>query len=113
MLATANYVFRICEVKFDIKLSLPQVIIILRTYFFSSVQGVTGLGLSTICLPFMALTVGLKAALQLLFIPSLASNLKVMRQAGHFSDNSVQILAYANSYCSRCLFGLNASRISR
>ena len=65
--------------------SLLQVIIILGTYFFaSSVKGVTGLGFSTVCLPFMVLTVGLKAALPLLIIPSLASNLIVMRQAGHF-----------------------------
>ena len=65
--------------------SLLQVIIILGTYFFaSSVKGVTGLGFSTVCLPFMVLTVGLKAALPLLIIPSLASNLIIMRQAGHF-----------------------------
>ena len=65
--------------------SLLQVIIILGTYFFaSSVKGVTGLGFSTICLPFMVLTVGLKAALPLLIIPSLASNFIVMRQAGYF-----------------------------
>ena len=65
--------------------SLLQVIIILGTYFFaSSVKGVTGLGFSTVCLPFMVLTVGLKAALPLLIIPSLVSNLIVMRQAGHF-----------------------------
>ena len=65
--------------------SLLQVIIILGTYFFaSSVKGVTGLGFSTICLPFMVLTVGLKAALPLLIIPSLASNFIVMRQAAYF-----------------------------
>ena len=65
--------------------SLLQVIIILGTYFFaSSIKGITGLGFSTICLPFMVLTVGLKAALPLLIIPSLASNLIVMRQAGYF-----------------------------
>ena len=65
--------------------SLLQIIIILGTYFFaSSVKGVTGLGFSTICLPFMVLTVGLKAALPLLIIPSLASNFIVMRQAGYF-----------------------------
>ena len=65
--------------------SLVQVIIILGTYLFaSSIKGVTGLAFSTVCLPFMVLTVGLKAALPLLIIPSLASNFIVMRQVGHF-----------------------------
>ena len=62
-----------------------QVAAILATYLFAAfAKGVTGLGFSTMCLPFLALTVGLKGALPLLIIPSLASNLLVMRQVGHF-----------------------------
>ena len=49
-------------------------------------KGVTGLGFSTLCLPFLALTVGLKEALPLIIIPSIASNLIVMRQAGRFGE---------------------------
>jgi hypothetical protein len=65
--------------------SLFQIIIILVTYLFaSSVKGVTGLGFSTVCLPLLALTVGLKAALPLLIIPSLLSNIIIMRQVGNF-----------------------------
>jgi len=61
-----------------------QVAAIFGTYLFAaSAKGVTGLGFSTICLPFLAITVGLKGALPLLIIPSLASNFIVMRQAGN------------------------------
>ena len=45
-------------------------------------KGITGLGFSTTCLPFLALTVGLKEALPLLIIPSVASNLIVQVGAG-------------------------------
>ena len=77
---------------------------IMGTYFFaSSVKGVTGLGFSTICFPFMVLTVGLKAALPLLIIPSLASNLIVMRQAGYFRTTVCRfwpmLIAIALSVC--------------
>ena len=65
--------------------SLFQIVIILVTYLFaSSVKGVTGLGFSTVCLPFLALTVGLKAALPLLIIPSLLSNIIIMKEVGSF-----------------------------
>ena len=62
-----------------------QIAVILATYLFAaSAKGVTGLGFSTICLPFLALAVGLKGALPLLIVPSLASNILVMRQVGQF-----------------------------
>ena len=68
-------------------LSLLQVIAIIATYVFAATaKGITGLGFSTTCLPILALTVGLKDALALVVIPSLCSNLVVMRQAGRFGE---------------------------
>lgn len=48
------------------------------------VKGVTGIGYSTSALPLLALTVGLKAGMPLVLLPSIASNLTVMRAAGDF-----------------------------
>ena len=71
--------------KFDY--SAWQVAAILATYLFAATaKGVTGLGFSTTCLPFLAMTVGLKEALPLLIIPSVSSNLVVMYGAGHFQE---------------------------
>lgn len=50
------------------------------------VKGLTGLGFSTTALPFLVLALGLHAALPLVIIPSLVSNLLVMRIAGQFLD---------------------------
>lgn len=59
--------------------------VIYAAFFFAAfVKGTTGLGFSTACLPILTLAIGLKATLPLLIIPSLASNLIVMRDAGHF-----------------------------
>ncbi len=52
----------------------------------ATAKGVTGLGFSTMCLPFLAVTVGLKEALPLLIIPSIATNLMVMRGVGRFGE---------------------------
>ena len=63
-----------------------QIAIILAVYFgAASAKGVTGLGFSTTCLPFLALTVGLKEALPLLIIPSVSSNIAVQIGAGQFA----------------------------
>ncbi len=65
--------------------SPTQVVIIMVVYLGAATsKGVTGLGFSTTCLPFLALTVGLKEALPLLIIPSVASNLMVQISAGQF-----------------------------
>ena len=67
--------------------STLQVAAILATYMFAATaKGVTGLGFSTTCLPILALVVGLKDALALVIIPSVCSNLLVMRQAGRFGE---------------------------
>ncbi|MEO0369934.1 MAG: sulfite exporter TauE/SafE family protein [Pseudomonadota bacterium] len=68
-------------------LTLLQVALIFATYVFAATaKGITGLGFSTTCLPILALTVGLKEALPLVVIPSICSNLVVMRQAGRFGE---------------------------
>ena len=64
-----------------------QITAILATYLFAAIaKGVTGLGFSTTCLPILALLVGLKDALPLVIIPSIFSNIVVMRQAGRFTE---------------------------
>lgn len=60
---------------------------VLATYMFAATaKGVTGLGFSTTCLPILALVIGLKDALPLVIIPSICSNLVVMKQAGRFKE---------------------------
>ena len=64
-----------------------ELAIVAAVFFFAAfVKGITGLGFSTTCLPFLVLAFGLKATLPLLIIPSLASNAIVMRDAGHFRE---------------------------
>ena len=68
-------------------LSAVEVAAIIATYMFAATaKGVTGLGFSTTCLPILALFIGLKDALPLVIIPSVCSNLIVMRQAGRFGE---------------------------
>lgn len=62
-----------------------QIAIVAAAFFFAAfVKGATGLGFSTTAIAPLALALGLKTAIPLLLIPSLASNLLVMRDAGHF-----------------------------
>lgn len=62
-----------------------EIAIIFAVYFLAATaKGVTGLGFSTVCLAPLAITVGLKATLPLLIIPSISSNLLVMAGAGEF-----------------------------
>ena len=64
-----------------------ELAIVAAVFFFAAfVKGITGLGFSTTCLPFLVLALGLKATLPLLIIPSLASNAIVMRDAGHLRE---------------------------
>lgn len=64
-----------------------QIVAIFAAYMFAATaKGITGLGFSTTCLPILALFVGLKEALPLVIIPSVCSNLVVMRQAGRFGE---------------------------
>lgn len=50
------------------------------------VKGVTGLGFSTTCLAILTVFIGLKDALPLVLVPSLFSNIIVMRAAGYFKQ---------------------------
>lgn len=64
-----------------------EIALILLIYLAAATaKGVTGLGFSTACLPFLTLAVGLKPAMALVILPSLASNLAIMRAAGHFGE---------------------------
>lgn len=68
--------------------STTQIIAILATYIFAATaKGVTGLGFSTTCLPFLVMAVGLKEALPLVIIPSICTNLVVMSNAGRFKES--------------------------
>ena len=53
-------------------------------------KGITGLGFSTICLALLASAVDLRLAIPMVLIPSLGSNVLVMRQAGHFKQTLVE-----------------------
>lgn len=62
-----------------------QVAVIALAYLAAgTVKGMTGLGFSTTCLPILVFAVGLKDALPLVLVPSLASNILVMAEARHF-----------------------------
>lgn len=50
------------------------------------IKGALGMGFSATCLPIMALGLDVAAILPLVFIPSIMSNLMVMREAGHFRE---------------------------
>ncbi|MEX0340868.1 MAG: sulfite exporter TauE/SafE family protein [Arenibacterium sp.] len=64
---------------------------VLATYLVAAaVKGMTGLGFSTTCLPFLAFIVGLKEALPLVIVPSVASNIVVMVGAGRFYETVIR-----------------------
>jgi uncharacterized protein len=65
--------------------SPSQLATIATAYFIAAlVKGVTGLGYSSTCLPILTLVFGLKEALPMVLIPSVASNLVVMLGTGGF-----------------------------
>jgi uncharacterized membrane protein YfcA len=66
-------------------MDMDKSLIVISVFFFAAfVKGTTGLGFSTICLPILAMTLGIKETLPLLIVPSLLSNIIVMVDAGHF-----------------------------
>ena len=70
-----------------LELTYSQAAIVLVAYFFAAMtKGLTGLGFSTTCLPIIVFALGLKEALPLVIIPSICSNLIVMRQVGRFNE---------------------------
>ena len=74
-----------------------DILVVVGAFFFAAlVKGITGLGFSTTALPFIVYAIGLKEALPLLILPSVVSNLIVMRDAGHFTATLMQFrLVYA------------------
>ncbi len=64
-------------------LDTPEMLVVWAIFLLAAVaKGVTGLGFSTTCLPFLALSVGLHRGLGLLILPSLASNFFVLLGTG-------------------------------
>lgn len=60
---------------------------ILCSFFIASfLKGVTGLGFSTICLGILGTFIEPKLSIPLVIFPSLASNILVMLDAGHFQE---------------------------
>lgn len=55
--------------------------------FAAFAKGVSGLGFSTTALPFLALSIGIKEALPILIIPSLASNVLIMTRTDAFRES--------------------------
>lgn len=65
--------------------SPTQLATLAAAYFIAAlVKGVTGLGYSSTCLPILTLAFGLKEALPMVLLPSVASNLVVMASTGGF-----------------------------
>lgn len=57
-------------------------------FFFAAFsKGITGMGFATTCLPILALTMGLEVALPLVLVPSVASNIIVQIEVGHFRES--------------------------
>lgn len=57
-------------------------------FFFAAFsKGITGMGFATTCLPILALSTGLEVALPLVLVPSVASNIIVQIEAGHFRES--------------------------
>ena len=55
-------------------------------FFAGFIKGLTGLGFSSTCLPFLVLALGLKTAIPLILLPSLATNTAVIVDAGHAGE---------------------------
>jgi hypothetical protein len=84
-----------------------QLVAIFATLGFAAlVKGITGLGFSTTCLPLLVLAVGLEKAMALVILPSLASNLIVMRAAGHFRETLVRFWPMLAATVPGLLLGL-------
>lgn len=57
-------------------------------FFFAAFsKGITGMGFATTCLPIIALAMGLEVALPLVLVPSVASNIIVQIEVGHFRES--------------------------
>lgn len=60
----------------------------LLTFFFAAfLKGMTGLGFATLCLGLLTSFLDIRLAIPLVFLPSLTSNLLVMKEAGRFRES--------------------------
>ena len=84
-----------------------QLTTIASAYFIAAlVKGVTGLGFSSTCLPILTLAFGLKEALPMVLIPSVASNLVVMVSTGGFLASAQRFWPMVLSACVSVFAGL-------
>jgi uncharacterized membrane protein YfcA len=68
-------------------MDFPDIAIaVLGLFFAGIVKGSTGLGYSSCALPFLAVAVGLKAAIVLVVVPAMMANIAVMWSAGYFRE---------------------------
>lgn len=67
----------------------PQFIALtLATFFLAAfLKGITGLGFATVCLGLLTSFLDIRLAIPLVFLPSLTSNLLVMKEAGRFGES--------------------------
>lgn len=81
--------------------------LVLAIYFLAAVvKGLTGIGFSAVCLALLVVLFDLLTALPLLLIPSVASNLLVMREAGHFRETLDRFRVFFLSQIPGVLLGL-------
>ncbi len=84
-----------------------EIITIFAAYLFAATaKGITGLGFSTTCLPILVFAIGLKDALSLVLIPSIFSNLVVMRQVGQFKSTILRFWPMLLATIPSLLLGL-------
>jgi uncharacterized protein len=84
-----------------------QTLVVAMGYFIAGlVKGATGLGYSTTALPILTLAIGLRAAMPLVLLPSMASNFVVMASAGHFGETLRRFLPLYFSLLPGLMLGL-------
>lgn len=68
----------------------PWMLIAAAFFVSAFLKGITGLGFSTVCLGLLASVIDLRFAIPMLLLPSMGSNVIVMREAGHFRETLYQ-----------------------
>lgn len=71
-------------------------------------KGATGLGYSSCALPFLAAALGLKAAIALIVIPAMTSNIALLWTTGHFRETLVRFWPFYMSTLPGIAAGLYA-----
>lgn len=81
------------------------------------IKGATGLGYSTCALPFLASSVGLRAAMVIVLAPAISTNLSVACTAGHFKETCSRFYRFylaslAGIGCGALLLAMSDVRIA-